>query len=78
MIFLPRRIRPPTQDEMNVLFWIIVTIFAGFRLVCLFFGYRAPAQKAQEAAKLIRGGYGFVAFGVAIWAVRRSFSGYSD
>ena len=63
---------------MNVLFWIIVAIFVGFGLVCLFFGYRAPAEKAREAAKLIRGGYGFIAVGAAIWAVRRFFAGYSD
>jgi hypothetical protein len=63
---------------MNVLFWIIVVVFVGFGIVCLFFGYRAPAQKVQEAAKVIRGGYGFIAFGVAIRAVRRFFSGYSD
>ena len=78
MWYFPWRIRPPTESEMNVLFWIIAAIFVGFGLVCLFFGYRAPAQKAQEVAKLIRGGYGFVAVGVAIWAVRRFFSGYSD
>ncbi len=58
--------------------WAIATIFVGFGLVCLSFGYRAPAEKAQEAAKLIRGGYVFVVFGVAIWAVRRFFSGYSE
>jgi hypothetical protein len=62
---------------MNVLFWIIVAIFVGFGLVCLFFGYRAPAEQAQEAATLIRGGYGFIAFGVTLWAARRFFSGYS-
>jgi hypothetical protein len=77
MWYLPWRIRPPTESEMNVLFWIIVAIFVGFGLVCLFFGYRAPAEKAQEAAGLIRGGYGFIALGVAIWAARRFFSGYS-
>jgi len=78
MWYLPWRIRPPTESEMNVLFWIIVVIFVGFGLVCLYFGYRAPAEKAQEAAQAIRGGYGFITFGVAIWAVRRFFSGYSE
>ena len=78
MIWLPWRIRPPTQDEMNVLFWIIVLIFVGFGLVCLYFGYRAPPEKAQEAAQAIRGGYGFIAVGVVIWAVRRFFCGYGD
>jgi hypothetical protein len=77
-LFLPWRARPPTEGERNVLFWIVVAIFVGFGLVCLYFGYRAPPEKAQEAAKAIRGGYGFIAVGVVIWAVRRFFSGYSE
>ena len=42
-----------------MLFWGIFVILVGFGAVCLYFGYRAPAEKAQEAAKLIRGGWGF-------------------
>ncbi len=77
-LYLPWRIRPPTESEMSVLFRIIVAIFVGFGFACLSFGYRAPAERAQEAAGLIRGGYGFIAFGVAIWAIRRFLCGYSD
>ncbi len=78
MIWFPWRIRAPTPDELNVLFWIVVAVFVGFGLVCLYFGYRAPPEKAQEAAEAIRGGYGFIAMGGVIWAVRRFFSGYSE
>ena len=43
-----------------MLFWGIVVILVGFGAVCLFFGYRAAAEKAPEAVKLIHGGYGFL------------------
>ncbi len=76
-MYIPRPIRPPTSDEMTVLFWAILVVIIGFGVVCLFFGYRAPADKAQEAAKLIRGGYGLIAGGVGMYAVRRFFGGYS-
>ena len=76
--YLPWRIRPPTGSEQTVLFWGILVLLVGFGLVCLFFGYRAPAQKAQEAAKLIRGGYGFLAAGAAMYVIRRLFCGFSD
>ncbi len=58
MWYLPWRIRPPTGSEQTVLFWGIFVLLVGFGAVCLFFGYRALAEKAQEAAKLIRGGHG--------------------
>ena len=60
-----------------MLFWGIVIIVVGFGVVCLHFGYRAPAEKAQEAAKLIHGGYGFIAVGVLMYVIRRFFSGFS-
>jgi hypothetical protein len=60
-----------------VLFWIIFLILVGFGAVCLFYGYRAPVKKAQEASKLIRGGYGFIASGFVMLVVRRLFSGFS-
>lgn len=59
MIYLPWRIRPPTNSEQNVLFWGIVVFLVGFGAVCLFFSYRAPLEKAQEAARAIHGGWGF-------------------
>lgn len=62
---------------MNVLFWAILVVIIGFGVVCLFFGYRAPAEKAQEAARLIRGGYGLIVAGVALYVIRRFFCGYS-
>jgi hypothetical protein len=62
---------------LNVLFWAILVVIIGFGVVCLVFGYRAPADKAPEAAKPIRGGYGLIAGGVGMYAVRRLFGGYS-
>ena len=76
-LFLPWRIRLTTESEQTVLFWGIVVFLVGFGAVCLFFGYRAPAEKAHEAAKLIRGGYGFIAVGVLMYAIHRFFSGFS-
>lgn len=69
--------RPTTSGERTVLFWAIFIVIVGFGAVCLFFGYRAPAEKAEDAAKLIRGGYGFIAVGVAMYVIRRLFSGFS-
>ncbi len=74
-VFWP--IRPPTGSELTVLFWVIIVFVVGFGVVCLFFGYSAPADKAQEAAKLIRGGYGFILAGVLIYLIRRFFCGFS-
>jgi hypothetical protein len=47
-------------------------------VVCLFFGYRAPVEKAEEAAKAIRGGWGFIAAGIGVYLVRRLFCGFSN
>jgi hypothetical protein len=76
-MYIPRPIKPPTGSELSVLFWMIFLILVGFGAVCLFFGYRAPVEKAQEASKLIRGGYGFIATGFVMLVVRRLFSGFS-
>ena len=76
--FLPWRIRPPTESEQTVLFWGIFVLLVGFGAVCLFFGYRAPPAKAQEAAKAIHGGYGFIAVGALMYVIRRFFGGYSS
>ena len=65
----------PTPGERAVIFWSIFVVFVGFGAVCLFFGYRAPAEKVEDAAKLIRGGYGFIAVSVAMYVIRRLFSG---
>ncbi len=62
---------------MNVLFWGLFGILVGFGAVCLFFGYRAPAEKDQEAARLIHGGHAFIAASVLMYVVRRFFGGFS-
>jgi hypothetical protein len=53
-------------------------ILVGFGAVCLFFGYRAPVEKAEAAATLIRGGYGFVISGILMYVIRRFFCGFSS
>jgi high-affinity Fe2+/Pb2+ permease len=70
-------LRRPTEQEGRVIFWVIFLVLVGFGAVCLFYGYRAPAEKAEEAARLIRGGYGFIAAGVVMLVIRRFFSGFS-
>ena len=67
----------PTEQEGRVLFWVIFLVLVGFGAVCLYYGYRAPTEKAEEAAKLIHGGYGFIGAGVAMLVIRRFFSGFS-
>ena len=76
-IFLPHPIKPPTEKEGTVIFWVIVLGLLGFGGVCLYYGYRAPVEKAQEAAKLIAGGYTFIIIGIVMLVIRRFFSGYS-
>ena len=76
-MYIPQPIKPPTGSEGNVLFWVIFLILVGFGAVCLFYGYQAPVEKAQEATKLIRGGYGFIVAGFVMLVVRRLFSGFS-
>jgi hypothetical protein len=78
MMYSLGRIRPPTGSEQTVLFWAIFVILVGFGAVCLFFGYRAPAAKVQEAAKLIRGGWGFIAVGIGMYIIRRFLCGFSS
>ena len=71
-----RPTKPSTPAEYAVLFWIACLILVGFGAVCLVFGYRVPAEKAQEAVKLIRGGYGLIAVGIVMVIVRRLFSSF--
>ena len=66
----------PTAAEWNTLFWMIFLVLVGFGAVCLFYGYRAPEEKAQEAARLIRGGYSFIAAGVGMLVIRRLLAGH--
>ena len=44
--------KPFTFGEGSVMFWSAFLVLVGFGAVCLYFGYRAPAEKAQEASKL--------------------------
>ena len=76
-IFLPHPIKPPTEQEGSVIFWVVFLGLVGFGVVCLCDGYRAPAEKAGEAAKLIWRGYGLIVASVAMLVYRRFFSGYS-
>jgi hypothetical protein len=77
-MFLPWRLRPPTGGEQTAFFWATFAIVVGFGALCLFLGYRAPAEKAQEAAAAIRYGWGFLIVGVLMYVIRRFFTGFSD
>jgi hypothetical protein len=76
-IFLPHPIKPPTGEEGSVIFWAIFLVLLGCGAVCLYLGYRAPAEKAKEAGELIAKGYCFLIANVAMLIYRRFFSGYS-
>jgi hypothetical protein len=73
-VFIPRPIRPPTGNEWTIVFWIVVAAIIGFGVVCLYLGYRAPAEKAEEAATLIRGGYLRIVGGFGLVVARRFLS----
>jgi hypothetical protein len=53
-------------------------ILVGCGVVCLFFGYRAPPEKAQEAATAIHDGWGCIIAGAVMCIIRRFFCGFSD
>lgn len=74
---VPRPIQPPTGAEYAVLFWAILIVLVGSGAVCLFLGYRAPAEEADEAAQLIRHGYALITAGLIMWVIRRFFCGFS-
>ena len=75
---IPPPIKPPTPAELRVLFWAVVIILIGFVVVCLYFGYRAPPEKAKDAARLIHNGYVQIGAGVALVVIRRFFCGFSS
>ncbi len=68
--------KTPKGDGVTVIFWTVIVIVVGFGIVCLFYGFGAPTDKAEEASKLIRGGFGFIAFGIVACLVRKYFTGY--
>jgi hypothetical protein len=72
-LFLPYRIQSPTNTQLSAFFWVFFMILLGFGAVCLFLGYRAPAEKAAEAARAIRYGYGSIAVAALIYLIRRFF-----
>ena len=78
MFFLPYRIQPPTATQLTGVFWAILVLLVGLGAACLFLGYRAPPEKAAEAASAIHWGYGSIAAALAMYVVRRFFCGYSS
>ncbi len=62
-----------TFGEGSVMFWATLVLLVGFGAVCLIFGYRAPAEKTQEASKLIWGGYGLIAAGAVMYFIRNVY-----
>ncbi len=78
MITIAPSVRLPTGADFRVLFWTGVIFLIGFGTVCLYFAYGAPPEKAEEAAKLIRGGLGSTAAGIGMTVIRRCVSGFSE
>lgn len=76
-IFLPHPIKPPTSEEGSVIFWAIFLILLGCGAVCLYLGFRAPAEKAKEAGELIARGYCCLVANVVMLIYHKFFSGYS-
>ncbi len=70
-LFLPYRIQSPTPTQLSAFFWVILTILVVFGGLCLCLGYRAPSEKAAEAARAIRYGYASLAVAVAMYVVRK-------
>ena len=66
----------PSEGEGRVIFWTVFLVFVGVGAVCLYMGFRAPAEKAKEAAEAIHGGCALIAAGVVMLVIRRFFSGY--
>jgi hypothetical protein len=73
-------IRPPAEGEVGVLYWLVRVVFwvvlvalVGLGGVCLFLGYRAPPEKAAEAARAIRLGFEAIGIAVTMYIVRRFF-----
>lgn len=77
MIFIPRPIRPPTNAELTVLFWAVFVLLVVLGIVALAVGYRAPVERAEEAAKLIQGGWRLMGAAALMLIIRRFFCGFS-
>jgi hypothetical protein len=78
VMFRPRLSKPPTEADRIVIFWTIFIALVGLGVVCLYIGYRAPVERAQDAAKLIQSGYGLIGAGIVMLVIRRFFCGFCD
>jgi hypothetical protein len=74
--WLPYRIQPPTGTQLRAFFWAVFAILIGWGAACLYLGYRAPPEKAAEAADAIHMGYWSIGIAAAMYIVRRFFCGY--
>ena len=74
MLFPPTQ--PMTPGGWKVLIAVLFLVSLALGALCLWLGYRAPANQAQNAATVIRGGYGCLVFAgiiaVGIVLYRRS------
>ena len=66
----------PTEGEGRVIFWMVFLVFVGIGAAGVYLGFRAPVEKAKEAAEAIHGGCALIAAGVVMLVIRRFFSGY--
>lgn len=73
--FLTRR---STAGERAVLVWLIILGSAAVAMTCFYFGFTAPAEKAEQAGQLRLFGYGFAAAAGIVWLVERMVSWWMD
>jgi len=60
-----------------MLFWTAFVLIVALGVVSLVVGYRAPAEKAEKAAKLIQGGWRLMGGATVMLIIRRYFCGFS-
>jgi hypothetical protein len=48
--------KPPSADEWTVIFWCVVIVLIGCGVVCFAYALRAPAEKVEEATRLMKSG----------------------
>jgi hypothetical protein len=68
--------KPPGPDDWTVIFWLVVIVLVGCGVVCFAYALRAPAEKVEEATRLMWHGLKCFAAALGLWAIRRFCCGY--
>jgi hypothetical protein len=70
--------RRSTPVERLVIVWCIIALLVVLAVICLWFGFTAPASKAAQAAQLRLYGYVIAGVAVAVWVGHRIVSWILD